>query len=724
MFPTNHKTIFVLDHTPYFGISSDFPIEFDVSKSRGPGYVPLPPVCKSLWTCSVEAAVEYCRIVWDLFPEGKLIRFVVSDSAAHLLNTWAVAQQNLTHILNGLSLVGPVRRGAGGDVVGLCAAIEALGEPSPTQSSRPTTERLFQNRLHDPLPRDYSKIGMLTIPPDQMYRKHNYLSNASKAFTYPVVMQVFITDDDSIRSLAEIALNALVQQNKKLSMVPPTTSADADNTQSLVVHYCHLVIVNVTPEKIETRVNNQPLTEVKSVKPFRMGVEVIVSRASALANLLGRLVLPHYKLATTTVTGIPMKEEQNASSSANYDVEIIHSSEAHAGLRAAQTAAEALESVVLRWWTPRGAEGGAGGCSGPLWRVTPADVASRPSACLVNFLLNGRSVTLEVPRKGGGRSASHVLAAQGGELWIGALGGRMPYDDPPALSEGAGGRVTDYRIKEFGSVMQQNKLLPLRGAGANGRARARLQRHTTYWPLTISSTIIFNLGPVVEPLSRLVVQETLSEAEVEACRGVLLSLLGMESRHESPAAPLPSNVRYGTVVEPLSRLVVQETLSEAEVEACRGVLLSLLGMESRHESPAAPLPSNVRVKWCGRREEQWRQVWGELEALVRAHAASPAHRALLRTLLECRGHNHNADGESRASVIRATTDSPLSPVGAGGGAAGSSAGAGDVWAPRNALEALLGAPRPPRRPDFAGRMAAGNRVATLYSHLQDVEAQH
>lgn len=52
-------------------------------------------------------------------------------------------------ILNGLCLVGPVRRGAGGDVVGLCAAIEALGEPSPTQSSRPNTERLFQNRYAD-----------------------------------------------------------------------------------------------------------------------------------------------------------------------------------------------------------------------------------------------------------------------------------------------------------------------------------------------------------------------------------------------------------------------------------------------------------------------------------------------------------------------------------------------------------------------------------------------
>ncbi|XP_072932078.1 integrator complex subunit 13 isoform X1 [Epargyreus clarus] len=566
MLPTNHKTIFVLDHTPYFGISSDNPIDFDVSKNRGPGYVPLAPVCKSLWTCSVEAAVEYCRIVWDLFPEGKLVRFVVSDSLAHVLNTWAPAEQNLTLVLNGLCIVGPVRRGAGGDVVGLCAAIEALGEPSPTQAA---SDRHLQN---------CGRIICITSA----------------------------RDDDSIRSLAEIALKTLVQQNKKAAMAQPTNSfASTSSTttetkpseQTLVVNYCHLVVINVTPEKAETAVSNQPLTEMGG---GLMGVEVIVSRASALANLLGRLVLPHYKLTTTTVTGIPMKEEQNASSSANYDVEIIHSAEAHAGLRAAQSASEATESVVLRWWTPRCADGGAGGCNGPLWRVTPADVASRPSACLVNFLLNGRSVTLEVPRKGGGRTASHVLTAQGGELWIGFLGGRTPYDDPPALSEGAGGRVTDYRIKEFGALMHQNKLHPMRGTGANGRARSRLQRHTTYWPLTMSSTLIFNLG---------------------------------------------------SALEPLTRLVLQETLTDDEVDTCRGVLLSLLGMETRHEFPVAQLPSNMRGKSSTRREEQWRQIWAELEALLRAHAASPAHRTLLRTLLECRAQSsHNSDSAYCATL--------------------------------------------------------------------------
>lgn len=61
-------------------------------------------------------------------------------------------------------------------------------------------------------------------------------------------------------------------------------------------------------------------------------VEVHSIKASALHSKLSHLILSHYDLASTTVTGIPMKEEQNASSSANYDVEIFHSSSAHTAI--------------------------------------------------------------------------------------------------------------------------------------------------------------------------------------------------------------------------------------------------------------------------------------------------------------------------------------------------------------------------------------------------------
>ncbi len=40
-----------------------------------------------------------------------------------------------------------------------------------------------------------------------------------------------------------------------------------------------------------------------------------------------------------------------------------------------------------------------------------------------------------------------MLAAHGGEIFIHALpSSRSLLEDPPSISEGAGGRVTDYRI--------------------------------------------------------------------------------------------------------------------------------------------------------------------------------------------------------------------------------------------------------------------------------------
>jgi hypothetical protein len=57
-----------------------------------------------------------------------------------------------------------------------------------------------------------------------------------------------------------------------------------------------------------------------------------VKAGGQIASKLSNLILSHYDLGSTTVTGIPMKEEQNASSSANYDVEIFHAAAAHTSI--------------------------------------------------------------------------------------------------------------------------------------------------------------------------------------------------------------------------------------------------------------------------------------------------------------------------------------------------------------------------------------------------------
>lgn len=80
--------------------------------------------------------------------------------------------------------------------------------------------------------------------------------------------------------------------------------------------------------------------------------------------------------------------------------------------------------------------------------ISPVDANSRPSLCLTNFLLGGRSVMLEQPRKSGSKFLSHMLTSHGGQIYIHQLvTGKSILDDPPSISEGPGGRVIDYRIQ-------------------------------------------------------------------------------------------------------------------------------------------------------------------------------------------------------------------------------------------------------------------------------------
>lgn len=138
---------------------------------------------------------------------------------------------------------------------------------------------------------------------------------------------------------------------------------------------------------------------------------------------------------------------------------------------------------------------------------------------------------LEQPRKSGSKVISHMLSSHGGEIFLHVLNcNRSTLEDPPSISEGCGGRVTDYRItvssahsssaetnsdvnltvfccccflKDFGEFMRENRLTPVSESSHNPsgklpvkRAKAQLERHTRYWPMIISQTTIFNMQAV------------------------------------------------------------------------------------------------------------------------------------------------------------------------------------------------------------------------------------
>lgn len=101
---------------------------------------------------------------------------------------------------------------------------------------------------------------------------------------------------------------------------------------------------------------------------------------------------------------------------------------------------------------------------------------------------------------------------------------RNTLEDLPAISEGVGGRITDYRINDFVNFIKSNVLAPYptkmenlpklkyeKDGGSFVRRRsnsvedgkkpaelskARLLRKSTFWPLTLSGSVLFSLSVV------------------------------------------------------------------------------------------------------------------------------------------------------------------------------------------------------------------------------------
>ncbi|KAK3517407.1 hypothetical protein QTP70_009200 [Hemibagrus guttatus] len=591
MFSASHKTVFVVDHCPYMSESSRQQIECDMlTKSRAQAMIPLAPVSKSLWTCAVECSMEYCRILYDIYPCRKLINYMVSDSECHILNTWREEDQSVQELMSALAAVGPPNPHEDPECCsilhGLVAAVESLCKITEYQHEARTALVDVAHRV--------SNRGRIIC-----------LTNAKS--------------DTHVRMLEDCVLETIQEQNKLA----------AGSDRLMPIQQCELVLVHIYPQGDDTLVSDRQKKEMTSV----LSSEVHSVRAGRhLASKLNVLVQQHFDLASTTITNIPMKEEQHANTSANYDVELLHHRDAHiefknGDLHTGGSSKESgiRETVTLKWCTPRTNSVGkcvAGSrctvidltefytqmcvryitllslywvpelqyCTG-AYRISPVDVNSRPSSCLTNFLLNGRSVLLEQPRKAGSKVVSHMLSCHGGEIFLHMLNStRSTLEDPPSISEGCGGRVTDYRITDFGEFMRENRLttfphvlVDAAGRAPVERAKAQLERHTRYWPMIISQTTIFNMQAVV-PLANLIVKDTLTEDDVLTCQKTVYNLVDMERKND----PLP---------------------------------ISTVG--SRGKGP--------------KRDEQYRIMWNELETLVKAHVeTSERHQQVLECISACR----------------------------------------------------------------------------------------
>lgn len=227
-------------------------------------------------------------------------------------------------------------------------------------------------------------------------------------------------------------------------------------------------------------------------------------------------------------------------------------------------------------------------------------------------------------RKTGGKLTSHLLSAHGGEIFIHTLHiSRNCLEDLPSILESGAGKITDYRFNDFVAFLQAHKLVPMkvtpdRVADRNlTRPRALLTKHSSYWPLTVSSNIIYNIRQFVEPMLNIVAKDDITDDEVLKCQQIVYNLLSLQARQEPLALPVGAN----------------------------------------------------RLKGA-KKDEQYRLLWAELELLLELGPQSAAHKKILKLIKNDQSNDKTDSDVTMRDVDTATkrstkmaniSNSPLSP---------------------------------------------------------------
>ncbi|CAF0765077.1 unnamed protein product [Brachionus calyciflorus] len=509
--PLNHKTIILFDHSNFFSNNCGQTYEFDVtSKSKPSSHSQnqshkLSPLNKSLWTCAVEAALEFSRIVYDLFPENKLIRMITTkhDNA---INSWHESEQGLEHLMNVMGTIQPPN----------LTAPQNLNQPE---------ELILCRALNACL----NAMVQLTPMQQNLIKNKVPIKNTGRI--------IFFTSSQTrkLEPIQEFFVKAIEELNKVIDMSAKNDlSVRKIDKIELVLIDMVLYEQNLTWNKELILQNSQELrTHLVSCKS-----------GSNLPLKLIKLAQKFYDLAITSVTNIPMKEELNANSSANYDVDILHHKSLHDQLKILGllkncfVQKDGVNTVCLKWSNPK-TNITEFNLTTSSSRITPIDVNSRPSSCLTSFLLSGRCVVLEIPRSTTStKISSHVLCTHGNEIFIHSLNYSIKsiIEDRPSI-DNEGDKLKDYRTSEFIEFMKSNTLSRISTLYDKENFKSqkiveRLEKLTQNFPITYSEKIITNLNQLKPFLTRIMSEEPITDSQYSECVKCLEYIQNAESKNE------------------------------------------------------------------------------------------------------------------------------------------------------------------------------------------------
>lgn len=602
------KTVILLDKSAKFVESCNETFDFQVRE--GPKQKKL-QIEKSIWTWCLEGIFEMHRILSDVYPRGTVqLRIAVADYMGKMLdNKWRksfLTRKELGALVETIGVPSPFNTDLN-PIGGLKMAIEALAVESPEQKDYNydvrynLSKRTPQNsevvrftkdlKGHQPLPKIQNNGNLI------IYTRYD-------------------SEKDMIELKKDLA-----------SLVVSTNSIanSATNKTFCPITSLRVFIVNYYAVGDKCKVKTHPLEEHPDL-PF-LKFWVISRRAADMCNAIHSLLVAAFDLGSTTVTKIPMKEDNRGST--NYDVELFHSGKVHTTLKAAKLIDKVCknghgnegvtyDTMRLTWTTAPKTKWSLFPYHKNATPCTTSKAYSRPSACLTQFVRDGRCVMLDTEKSGQfgmnlpDKLISHILIANRGRIFI---------------------QEIDFIQKDLSKRRFIRKMIP--------KKRVR----TPKYPLNINQLKLVYKQMELKLIAKNRNNDTITEQQKQKWRKLRNSDIQKRLRRITKNIPSYAcdtfifHKQVAPQLEPLVETVTKLKLTPSEVEQCKKTILKLHHKRASKEF-IVPRKTNIEclVEDLNDPEEQMRVAIVELAKHLAKYAPYSAnHNLIFKTFVSTMG---------------------------------------------------------------------------------------
>uniref|UniRef100_A0A1I7TVN7 Protein asunder n=2 Tax=Caenorhabditis tropicalis TaxID=1561998 RepID=A0A1I7TVN7_9PELO len=549
----NMKTVLMLDRSAKFGESCNE--TFDIAIREGPKQKKL-QIDKTMWTWCLEGIFEMHRVLSDVYPRGSVqLRFALADHMGKMLDTeWKrkfLTRAELGALIESVSI--PTESNT--DITplgGLTMAIEALAVETPEQKDYNYDVRY-----------NFSKR---TEHNSEVVRVTNELKGISKQPKVEnhgnLILYTRLKTEEEMAKLQKELASLVVSRN--------SIATSPSNKTFCPITSLRVFIVNYYAKGDACTVKTHPLEEYPNL-PF-LRIWVISRKASDMCNAIHSLLVAAFDLGSTTVTKIPMKEDNRGST--NYDVELFHSGKVHTTLREQKLVnvvsknrnskeGVTYDTMRLTWTTAPKTKWSLFPYHKDAVTCTTAKAYSRPSACLTQFVRDGRCVMLDSEKTAQfgmnlpDKLVSHILIANRGRIFIQEIDFMQKKNFPKRRDYGKLKYPKSFRRpKEPLNIEQLKhtyKQLDLKLVGKNRMHDQMTEKQAEKWkklknadihrrlltitkniPMYSRDTFIFNKDVTLqlEPLVGAITKLKMTPIDVEQCNTAIIRLHQMRELKE------------------------------------------------------------------------------------------------------------------------------------------------------------------------------------------------